>query len=520
MKKILTIFLLIFAFYAVALADDNIYIRGFEFSGNTVFSTQKLTAIVAGYINQEVSLEELIEIKKKVAHYYVDQGYMSSRALLEIDQDSAAQNSDGMIPIRIIEGRLTEIRISGNQYLWTVYIEERLKMNLHYKSGMLLNINDIQKALKLLKKDPRIKSIKAQIIPKADSDEAVLSLTIIEEQAWHASMSFNNYVTPGLGAPALILDAGTQNFTGRGDTIQAKYKFTHKPYDFGLSYRVPLSAKDTTLSMSAGRRQTLTSEMIEYKTITYALELHYPVYKTLLREFSMGIGMERQLNKPNENENGENIQSANIIRISQEWVKRSTRQVAAARSLFSFGLDVGDITALDEEYPDGRFVAWNGSFQLLKKMAVSTAKDSLWLLRLDMQVATDPLLPMEKFIIGGSDGVRGYPQKLNRTDNGAMASLEWRIQVAQLQIPMPNQGFRDGDLELCSFFDCGRGWNSGTIEPDPDGLLSAGLGLRWSLEDVIHAEFYWGHAFRDFDTPGEYTLQKNGVHFNLTINFL
>src|SRR4029453_2238813 len=92
------------------------------------------------------------------------------------------------------------------------------------------------------------------------------------------------------------------------------------------------------------------------------------------------------------------------------------------------------------------------------------------LFRLDVQLTTEPLLPLEQIAIGGRFSVRGYREKQLVRDNGLIASLESRIPLVR------NTPWADY-VQVVPFVDFGRGWNSQVDTPDPKSLLSSALGL-------------------------------------------
>jgi hypothetical protein len=61
---------------------------------------------------------------------------------------------------------------------------------------------------------------------------------------------------------------------------------------------------------------------------------------------------------------------------------------------------------------------------------VSLAPETLFLLRADVQLSPDELVPLEQFGLGGIESVRGYRQDALLTDNGALCLR--RVAVADL----------------------------------------------------------------------------------------
>ena len=126
-----------------------------------------------------------------------------------------------------------------------------------------------------------------------------------------------------------------------------------------------------------------------------------------------------------------------------------------------------------------------------------------------MPVRADPLLPLERISVGGSDSVRGYPENQMVRDNALVASLELRVPVLRGPLERPV-------LELAPFFDFGKAWNRDGFESFRS-IASAGLGLRWSPRPRIGLEVYWGARLRDVDTRDAERLQDLGIAARLRV---
>jgi hemolysin activation/secretion protein len=138
------------------------------------------------------------------------------------------------------------------------------------------------------------------------------------------------------------------------------------------------------------------------------------------------------------------------------------------------------------------------------------APDTLLVVRGDVQVANEALVPLEQIGLGGQETVRGYRQDFLLTDNGVLASAELRYPV--LRVPQIN-----GLLQIAPFFDFGRAWNnSGNQELGTNNIGSVGLGLRWQ-QGGLGALLEYGIPL--FSVPDERrTLQEKGLHFSIIYN--
>lgn len=498
-----------------------IFVREFRLEGNTVFSDEDLALVLEPYKNREITAEEMQEAKKSVTLFYIDRGYVNSGAVIP-DQ----QVKDGIITFHIIEGELTKTEVSGNTWLRTGYISKRLELTTDPEKGPL-NIITLQDRLKLIRQDPRVENINATLGPGLEPGEAVLDVKVDESRPYHMSLTFNNHNSPGIGSYRGELGLRHINLTGWGDALSLSYGLTEGLDEYSANYAIPITRWDTTLTFDFDRSESdvvsapFNKLDITSKTKTYSAALRHPFYKTLSQEFAMELKLEKResetylLGEPfsfaEGTEDGES--EISVLRFTQEWVDRTLTQVLALRSSFGFGLDMMGAT-INDSGVDGEFITWLGQFQWIKRIR---PLNSQILLRTDLRLSNDPLLPMEKFSIGGATTVRGYRENLLTTDNGVISTFECRIPLVQLKIPGVSKGQNDGFLHLVlPFFDFGQGWNTDQPDPSPDNIYSTGLGLRWTVSPNILAEFYWGYGLRDVEESGDYNIQDDGIHFQIS----
>jgi len=501
---------------------SKIFVKKFNLEGNTIFTDEDLSPILKDYEGREITAEELQEAKNKLTLYYIANGYVNSGVIIP-DQ----QIKDNIITLRVIEGKLSKIEIISNTWLRNNYILKRVE--LANPKDKPFNINLMQERLQLMKQDTHIENIHADFGPGLELGEGILKIEAEEARPYHIWTKFNNHNSPSIGAYRGEIGVRHDNLTGWGDSLSALYGITEGLDDYSINYTIPLTKWDTTLSFDFDRSESVVvaepfSQLdIKSETTTYSVALRHPFHKTLSKEFAMDLQLERSISKTylfddipfsfSGSTDAKNKITA--FRFSQDWVNRSISQVFAMRSTFSLGLDMWDATILDTE-PDGEFFSWLGQFQWVGR--IEPLKSQL-LLRGILRFSNDPVLPAEKFAIGGSSTVRGYRENQMTTDNGAIGSMELRWSVFHLKIPGLSKGEQDGEFQLCPFFDIGKGWNKDSDDPSPDSIYSAGIGARWLVSKKIYTEIYWGKSLRDVEDYGEYDLQDDGIHFEISAEF-
>jgi hemolysin activation/secretion protein len=205
-------------------------------------------------------------------------------------------------------------------------------------------------------------------------------------------------------------------------------------------------------------------------------------------------------------------------RLTCDWLMRSQDEVRAFRSTLSLGIDALGATSAAEGFDDdGQFLAWLGQAQYARRL---TDAGHQVLVRLDLQLAADPLLSLEQLAIGGFDTVRGYRENELVRDSGVIASIEGRLPVLELPVPGITGPNDDPRLTLVPFFDIGHGWDQGDRDAskrDAETLASLGLGLLWSPTARVLARFYYGYALNDISDPQDKSLQDHGIHFGIRL---
>ncbi|MEO0949223.1 MAG: ShlB/FhaC/HecB family hemolysin secretion/activation protein, partial [Cyanobacteria bacterium J06641_5] len=198
--------------------------------------------------------------------------------------------------------------------------------------------------------------------------------------------------------------------------------------------------------------------------------------------------------------------TVSALRFFQEWTRRSQREVFAVRSSFNLGISAFGSTQ-SESGPDSEFFTWQGQAQYVRRLA----PDTLFLLRANTQLASESLLSLEQFGIGGAGSVRGYRQDALIVDNGIFASAEVRLPIARVSK-------WNAIVWVAPFFDYGRGGNTGGVEdPETQNLASLGVGLRLQVDDWLNANVDFGVPLIGIEGEGD-TLQEDGFLFSFTIN--
>lgn len=570
-------------------AQLRLKVGGFRFAGNTVFSGTEMSAVARPFLQAHpdgwLTSENLEQIRNALTLKYVNAGYINSGAVLP-DQKVG---DDGVVLFQIVEGRLTTVKLThgeprmmemgGSSAPTTLPNEGPANMpgmaNMHapteanynaqvkpgeapgtppateaapfhllsdsYVTGRVfasagppLNIVGLKNRLELLREDPNVKTVNAELKPGNLPGESELDLAVTERNPFQLGASFSNDRSPSVGAYRLDMLASDSDLTGNGDALSARWAVLEgaadsmryaQDDDFSVDYSLPLTANDLTLLLDYTRSSDLVVETpftdvnITSKTDDLAATLRQPIIRDPARELAGFVTVSSRYNRtflldePFSFSPGarDGLSDAMALRFGPEYTLKSQTDALALRSTFSAGIEGPNATHNGNGQPDSQFFSYLGQLQYIHRLPLGRTDqplaDTEGVLRLNTQLTPDPLLNVEQFSLGGVDTVRGYRENQLVTDNAVNAGAELRMPLFEA----------DGHptLSLIPFVDSGYAWNvRNTIQPQL--ISSAGLGLAYTPNDRINARIYWGAPSKHFSHATD-DLQDMGFHFDVTI---
>lgn len=500
-----------------------ITVREWEFVGSTVFSQEELNQATADFLGKPISFVQLLQAANQVTELYLQEGYITSGAYIprqELQSDT--------VTIQVVEGSLSEIEVNILKgRLNPNYVRSRIAL----ATAKPMNINRLQEALQLLQLDPLIESLKAELSAGIRPGTNSLEVVVIGANTFKLQPRLDNNRNPSVGSFRRRIELSEANLLGLGDEMYFAYSNTDGSDRFEGSYTLPINPRNGTLAFyywitNSKIVETPFDELdIEVDSRDFDLTYKQPVIQRATSEVSQELALSLTASRresdssilgvdfplfPGANDQGQTRISA--LRFGQEWTQRSRQEVLAARSQFSLGIGAFNAT-INKDEPDSQFFAWRGQLLYLRLLGSATGHSTInptLLLRFDLQLAADSLLPIEQFSLGGQAIVRGYRQDALLTDNGILASAEVRLPI--VRVPEV-----EGTLQLAPFIDLGTGWNTDRNNPEPNTLVGLGFGLLWQMGEKVTARLDWGLPLVDIDSRDK-TWQENGVYFQLEYN--
>lgn len=508
-------------------SSDRLCIVGFEVVGSTVFSATALAQIATeatfpgsppcqspqdGRAGALLSFTQIQQARDAITQYYIDHNYVTSGAFIP-----EQMRQTDVVQLQVVEGQIETIQVLGLEHLNPAYVRDRIALATHPP----LNTDSLLQGLQLLQLDPLIKTIHAELSPSLHPGQNQLVVQIEEANPYRLGLAVDNGRTPLVGTVQRWVRGGDINLLGQGDQLLLDYANTDGSNSADFSYIYPINARNGTISLSYGFTSSWVIEDefdsldIQSKSRYYELTYRQPVLLTPNQELALGLTLTREESESIFNPGGFGTEPFPVLgsdtqgntrvtplRFTQDYLNRDSQQVLALRSQFSLGTGLFGVTTATDS-PDAYFLSWRGQSQWIRLLG----PNSLIQLRADAQLASQSLVPFEQMGIGGLGSVRGYRQDQLLTDNGLFTSAEVHLPLAQ--IPESK-----ALMQIIPFIDFGIGWNHTGPAPNPNTLLSTGLGITLEIEGGFSARLDYGIPLLANPNTGN-SWQENGLLFSI-----
>ncbi|MDJ0730938.1 MAG: ShlB/FhaC/HecB family hemolysin secretion/activation protein [Crocosphaera sp.] len=491
--------------------------------GNTAFTTQEILEMteiknfLKIYANKNLDLETFNQIYSSLANiitnYYLTQGYITSKATIN-PLTTIIEHSEAKIVI--IEGNIADLKLIGRNNLHLAYICDRLLLAI----SSPLNITELEKQLRLLSFNPLFETVDAKLQASGKPGLSIIEVTVKETNNWKFGIGIDNFSPPSIGSDRSGTFLENKNVTGWGDNLSLSYyrSTTDGGNTLDATYQLPLNTQEGTLQIRVIPTWTrITQNPLDDFNITgnkqiYEVSFRQPLWRDLSDEFALSVGFRYQNGQTLINGELAPIENARnrstILQFGQDYLSRDEQGFWFLRSQFNWGVDLFDATIRSGSTPDSRFFSWLFQGQRIQRWD----ENNLMIVKAELQLTPDPLLPDQWFIIGGAESVRGYRQNIRFGDNGFRLSIENRMTIMR-------NNLNQSSLEIAPFLDMGSVWfaDENSNSPSQKFLMGTGLGLIWN--DVAAIE---GLNLRlDYGIPlislprFSNNLQEKGFYFQI-----
>jgi hemolysin activation/secretion protein len=489
-------------------------IREIRVEGVRSLSGEKVRAAVAPYEGKLLGEGELRDVARQLTRLYTDAGFVTSGVLLR-----KLPAADGVALFEAVEGTLESVRFATPPRV----------AKPAWLTGLLVpdprspvHLPDLQERMAALRDAGIVERIDANIEPLPRVGESELVLSVEEPRPWWAAIQYDNHHPPVVGARRPSLLFGHQNLTGWGDSVDARIGKTSGLEDARVAYSVPFLRSRWRAGARFERSDSLAIDPPDFRSLdirsksqTAALELQHAFPSPASRSITLGVSAEKResettlLGIPFSFIPGlpDAVTHVDVGRAFFVFTQRAQGQVAYVRAQASSGR-VRDVLPDVVGAPNERFSSFLFHSQYARRIT-----DSGWsgVARLEAQHTNDILPPLEKYVIGGSQTVRGYRESLFLRDRAVLGSMEVRTPAWRA-----TERVR---VEFAGFVDAAWFRNALRRAGDtPESIASVGIGASLTLPFGLSARIDYAYPTRRWLTEKR-DVQDRGLHFVVTWRF-
>lgn len=483
--------------------------------GNTVLTDSEIERAVYPFLGPDRSLDDVESARAALQKAYEAKGLKT--VFVEVPQQNVV---GGRVRLAVAEARVGTITVAGAKHT----SDERVTSALpSIRPGAVPNLDMFSNELIALNTRSADRQVSPELKAGAEPGTVDVVLAVEDKLPIHGSLEVNNNYSRDTTKTRVQAGLRHEDLWGLGHSAALFYAVAPERRNdsevWVLAYGAPLSddvrldlqglisnsdvatvgstnvlgdgkSVSATLSKTLGGSDNLyhrASVSIAYKDFNEILRFGESSDRAPITYFPVSLGY------------------AGSLRLDQGELGFNTALTFAFRGL---GSDT-------REFDYKRFRA-TGGFAYLRgglNYRYDLPKGAELFLKLDGQLASEPLVSNEQFSIGGAGTVRGYLQSEAIGDNGLASSIELRSpSLASLL-----GGVAD-ELRVIGFADAARVWvKSPLAEQQSDAsLVSVGAGLRLKLFDHLNGDLDVAWPLRDV---GDTQAGDTRVHFRISAEF-
>lgn len=494
--------------------------------GNTVLPGREIEATVYPFLGPSRSMAAIEQARLALEKKYKDMGY--GTVFVDIPEQ---QVDDGVVRLRVTEGRLDRIRVSGARY----YSNREIRQNVPaLRKGEVVRLPELQEQLETVNRQARDRSVVPVLRAGREPGQVDVDLKVTDKLPMHGSAEVNDKYTADTSHTRANATWSFDNLWQRYHSLSLQYQTAPEEPDearvLAATYVAPLQSTGHMLAAfivdTDSEFTTLGAEFDEFGVIgkgrIYGARYIIPLPETSSYFHNMTFGADyKDFNEVISQQDG-TLATTPISYINWSLSYAGTVRTERTLSSFDIGANLGirGLGNSSEEFYFKRYagVPNKGEPSYFSLHASARHERPLFANvsafgQLAGQYSPQSLISNEQFAVGGVDSVRGYHESESLGDIGASGNLELRLALPQSWI-----GASPRLLQLFTFVDAGVVAIQHPL-PEQDtraSLMSWGAGLNISGFGGLYSSLAWANPQRSTDKVAS---GDSRIHFQLRYGF-
>jgi hemolysin activation/secretion protein len=486
---------------AVPEGGPRFLVNQFNFRGNALYTDDELRARVSGRQGQKLTLGEIYTVADELTDFYHAEGH--SLAVVTVP---AQQVQDGQVLLEVVEGRLGEILLRGNESYTDAFLMERLSA---IEPGEVIQFGLLESELLKLNDLPGL-TARSVIQPGAEFGTSDLLLNMAEKR-YDARIALDNFGREALGEFRLSASGSINNLSGRGDQLFAGLTHTESGLltSGSLGYSAPAGERGGRLSGFVSRADyAVAGLLVDGISDTFNVDYSEPLIRSRNRNLAWNFGLTHF--RPKQTGAASTPIDADLTVLDggltyQAIYPGNLSTTAAARVQTNF--------SRANRRPD---TTLDGGQALRLELQATAEKPIMpgWSLfgRGLWVYSPDELNDMTKYSMGGPSSVRSYLVTEVSGDTGLEGSVELRrFFLARKGLPGVARLFVDAATARCHVGACLAQTELGFKDKSSTSRTGWGVGLTLYPADRYTIEAQWaqhldGYVSPDGDEDGRFWI--------------
>lgn len=503
--------------------EDRFDIWEYRVLGNSVLPPTLIETAVYPKLGPSRSMSDVEEVRKALEALYRDRGY--GTVFVDVPEQDVAE---GIVRLKVTEGRLDRVRITGARYFANGQIREAISS---LQRGKVVKLPELQQQLMSVNRQSADRQVTPVLRAGREPGAVDIDLKVNDSLPLHASVEVNDRYTANTSRTRASVNAGYDNLFQRYNRLSLQYQTSPEEPDetrvIAATYIAPLANSGNMLAVYAvdTKSDFATVGSIGTLSVLGTGQIYGARFITVLPEwpgYSQNVTLgadfkdfKDSIVQPDGTPDTTPMQYMNWSVLYSGNVR--TDHTATGLSVgANFGIrGLGNSPA---EFAYKRYKAQPNYFYL--RAEAQHERPLVWGARMFVRAAgqftTGPLISNEQFSMGGAESVRGYLESEEMGDTGASGSLELRSPQFNRWLPDQLQ-----QLYFLTFYDAGV---AGILDPltfagekvSRVHLSSWGAGLRLTGFGGLEAALDWGYPLHSTDQVERGDAR---IHFQVRYGF-
>lgn len=534
---------------AGALAQDAVPrfdVVRYEVEGNTLLAAEQLSEATRRFVGKKRDFGDVQRALEALENAYRDAGFTTVQVTLP-----EQELNRGVVTLRVIEGRIAKITITGNQH----FSSENIRASLpSLQEGQPPRTEDLGASLRAANENA---SKQTQLVLRAGEKEGEIeaAVTVKDESPLKYFAMLDNTGNEETGFSRVSLGFQHNNVGDRDHVFTLRHTTSMEKADkvviLGAGYHLPLYGLGDSIDVFAGYSNVNSGTVANLFSVTGSGRLsgirynHFlPRVGTMQQKFVYGIDHREYNNRTLPLAGGASVTPDYVVQPASiayegQW---TLPRMEATFTLSWIGNLAGTVTCRSESggntcanaprpgFPGDSAVGQSKGYDQVRRGArqayslyrfggsYSRQFENDWQIRLLVaaQHTNEVLVPAEQFGIGGTGSVRGFGERVIAADRGIASTIELYTSDFGGAVG------ENASLRGVFFFDSGRVWRNRPLVGESPGVGIAGIGLGIRLGFGKHFNLRLDAAQPSVDDSqprGAAGVKEKSVHLGMGLQF-